>query len=179
MPTVLQKLSERHLNPSLYQMHINEEDGVATFYLFNLTGKIVGYHTYRWYADKTTHNNPKESRYYTHVSRPSASKDPELSVWGLETFNFRKDVLFLTEGVFDAVRLHNLGLPAVAVLANNPKRIKSWLSSINRYTVAVCDGDKAGKMLAKTSKEAVFLSNGKDLGDMTDNEVYNTMKKWL
>lgn len=164
-------LAGRHLNPSHYQMHWDGE--TACFYLFNLSGEFCGYQQYRPGASKTHKNSPKKGRYYTYL------KDGSLGVWGLETFNFRKDLLFLTEGVFDACRLHNLGLPAVAVLANDPKRTRFWLRTLNRRTVAVCDNDEAGRRLANSCDTALFCAAGKDLGDMTENEVKDLLKEYL
>lgn len=171
MNTVEQKLRERHLDPTKY--HVSWDDEVATFLLFNLSGQIVGYQNYRWYAEKVRNNDPRESKYFTYMNRNM------LCVWGMESFNFRTDVLFLTEGVFDAVRLHQLGLPAVAVLSNNPKQLRPWLRTLPRHVVAVCDGDKAGRALAKLGDEAVIMPDGLDLGDLSEENVRKTVDKWV
>lgn len=161
---VKKHLTERYLNPDLYT--VSWDDETACFALWNLSGQWVGYQQYRPFAPKTARNDPREGRYFTWA------KD-RLAVWGLESWDFRKDVLFVTEGVFDACRLHNLGLPAVAVLANDPKRLRPWLGSLARHTVAVCDDDAAGAKLGRLCDQAVTTSAGKDLGDMTPTQVFD------
>lgn len=87
-------------------------------------------------------------------------------------------VVFLTEGLFDAARLTELGYSALAALSNNPTRdFRNWLSLLNRPVVAVCDNDKAGRQLAKFGDYAEFTSE-KDLGDSTTEEVLNLVNKY-
>ena len=83
----------RELNPSLYS-GVTEHNNVYTFPLWNLSGQLVGYFTYL----------PKSTN----------------TAWGLELLNPEKPYLLVVEGVFDAVKLHNLGVNALAVLANDP-----------------------------------------------------------
>jgi hypothetical protein len=165
---VKQHLHDRRLNPDLYNVSWDEE--TACFLLWNLSGQLVGYQQYRPFADKTVPNNPKLGRYFTY------SKN-NISVWGLETYHWRNDVLFVTEGIFDACKLHNQGLPAIAVLSNNPKQLKPWLGSLPRLTISVCDNDDAGKRLANVSDMAIFCEGDKDLGDMTQHQVVDFLTK--
>jgi len=139
-------------------------DEVAVFYLWNLSGQMVGYQQYRPLGDKEQCNDPEVGKYYTYA------KD-SIAVFGLETYFYRNDILFLTEGVFDAVKLHALGLPAFAVLSNNPKKIQSWLYALPRYIVAVCDNDAAGKKLAKCGNMSITCDGGKDLGSLSLEEA--------
>ena len=77
--------------------------------------------------------------------------------------------------VFDAVRLTSRGLPAVAVLSNDPaKDVYNWLHSLGRKVVVVHDNDKAGLRLAKFGDFAVTTGE-KDLGDSTEAEVANLL----
>ena len=161
-------LLARGLNPDLYT--VSWDDETACFALWNLSGQWVGYQQYRPFAPKTTRNDPRDGRYFTFAKE-------KLAVWGLETWYFRSDVLFVTEGVFDACKLHNLGLPAVAVLANDPKRLRPWLGSLSRYTVAVCDDDAAGAKLGRLCDRALTAQGGKDLGDMTQTQVVEFLKE--
>ena len=161
-------LLERGLNPDLYT--VSWDDETACFALWNLSGQWVGYQQYRPFASKTCRNDPREGRYFTWAKN-------RLAVWGLETWDFRPDVLFLTEGVFDACKLHNLGLPAVAVLANDPKSLRPWLGSLARRTVAVCDDDAAGAKLGRLCDRSVTTQGGKDLGDMTQDQVREFVSK--
>lgn len=165
--TVEENLRSRHLNFELHRPMIDEVEGTATFFLWNFSGQIIGYQQYRPFQLNKKVNDPRLSRYFTY------SKQPTIIVWGLESFYLRNDVLFVTEGIFDAARLTELGFPAVAVLSCDAKKdTKNWLKMLNRRVIAVCDNDEngSGKKLAKFGDEAYFL-NKKDLGDSTDEEV--------
>jgi hypothetical protein len=178
MENMLKHLHSRDLFPMGVHrpMHISIDDveRIATFYLWNLSGQLVGYQQYRPDSDKKKKNDPKEGRYYTY------SKD-NIAVWGLESMFWRKDVLFLTEGVFDACKLHIVGLPAIAVLANDPKKIKSWLYALShdRTIIAICDDDDAGRKLAKCAQMKLTPTGVKDLGEMDACLVFNWIKKEL
>jgi hypothetical protein len=156
-------LRERHLDTSLYNW--SHDGSVASFLLFNLSGQLVGYHNYRPFAPKNQKNDHKTSRYYTYITNKA------LSPWGLETFQWRRDILYLTEGIFDACRLHNFGLPAIATLSNDPKKLANWLYCIPRRKIAICDNDAAGQKLAKFADEQIVLTGTKDLGDMEDVSI--------
>jgi hypothetical protein len=165
---IAEHLQHRGLDTTQYS--VTWDDDTACFLLFNLSGKIVGYQQYRPDADKVPSNDPKMSRYFTWA------KD-QIAVWGLETYHWREDVLFFTEGVFDACKLHNLGLPAVAVLSNNPQKMRSWISCLPKTTVAICDDDDAGYKLAKLCDRYAICPQGQDLGDMTQQQVVDFIKE--
>lgn len=165
MYTVLEHLKDRHVDLNLHRPWIDEDERVAVFYLYNLSGSIIGYQQYRPDADKMKDNHPKEGRYFTY------RKQPTLAVWGVESLHLTPHVVFLTEGVFDAARLTERGYSALAVLTDNPtKDLRNWLSMLNRKVVAVCDNDKAGRRLAKFGDVAVFTED-KDLGEADDEYV--------
>lgn len=154
----------RHLDLNLHRPIIDEEEDVATFYLWNLSGQLVGYQQYRRFGEKHTPNNPKEGKYFTH------RKLPTLGVWGTESLDFSGSV-FVCEGIFDACRLTERGCAAVAVLSNNTGYdLYNWLRCLNRRVVAVCDNDAAGLKLAKFGHDAVFTRE-KDLGEAEDSFV--------
>jgi len=160
-----QHLHSRHLNLELHRPMLDDEAQVATFYLWNLSGQLVGYQQYRPNGDKKAANSPREGKYFTY------KKQPTLAVWGVESLHLTPDVVFLTEGVFDAARLTERGYSALAVLSNNPSPdLANWLACLNRRVVAVCDDDAAGRKLAKFGDQAVYMT-AKDLGDSTDEEV--------
>lgn len=170
METVLQHLKNRHLNVDLHRPVVDEANRVATFFLYNLSGQIVGYQQYRPEGEKKPQNNPKDGKYFTF------KKQPTLSVWGVESLFLTPKVVFLTEGVFDAARLTERGFSALATLSNDPSQdLSNWLLCLNRKVVAVCDNDKAGKKLAKFGDVAVFTDE-KDLGDSTDEFVTMLLK---
>lgn len=172
LKTLRNHLGSRNLNSYHYKLTIDPEGNVITFYLFNLSGKIVGYQQYRPDADKTKRNNPKDGRYYTHITKG------ELAVWGLETFNYKPNVLFITEGIFDACRIHNFGYPAIAVLTSNPKPLKNWLNSINRTIIGVCDPGPSGKYM-KRYCDVFHTMSDIDLGDTPEMDVFYILENLL
>ena len=173
METLLQHLKNRHLDVDLHRPVVDEVERVATFYLYNLSGGLVGYQQYRPEGEKKPQNNPKEGKYFTY------RKQPTLAVWGVETLHLTPHVVFLTEGVFDAARLTERGVSAVAALSNNPTQdLRNWFTCLNRKVVAVCDNDNAGRRLAKFGDVAV-LTEDHDLGDSTDEFVNRLVKEFV
>ena len=172
MKSVTEHLKDRHLNLELHRSMVNEVERVATFYLWNLSGQLTGYQQYRPEGEKKPQNNPKQGKYFTY------RKQPTLSVWGVESLHLSPNVVFLTEGVFDACRLTEKGYSALAVLSNNTGwDLKNWLSMLNRKVVAVCDNDDAGRKLVKFGDVSVFCEDH-DLGDSSDEFVNNLVKKY-
>jgi hypothetical protein len=161
-------LASRGLDVSQYSVGWDTE--TACFMLFNLSGQLVGFQQYRPRISKAPSNDPRQSRYFTYCR-------DQIGVWGLETYHWRKDVLFFTEGIFDACKLHNLGLPAVAVLSNDPRKMRPWVACLPRHTIAVCDADAAGRKLAGLCESAVVCPVGKDLGDLDQQQVLDFVEK--
>ncbi|WP_198172410.1 MULTISPECIES: toprim domain-containing protein [Burkholderia] len=176
MEKMRQHLAERGLNPALYNGVFLADDSV-TFALWNLSGQMVGYQTYRPDMPKAYDGDPREQRYFTFVSR-FGGRTPELAVWGMETVRYSAP-LFLCEGVFDACRLHTLGLACVATLGNDPKPLRAWLRCLPNRTVAVCDGDAAGRKLAKFADEAVYLPDETDAGDLSEVDLRAALAAYL
>ncbi len=182
MTTLLKHLTSRHVNVELYKgLTISEDDFSATFFLWNLSGQLVGYQQYRPERPKMDHTlNPRELRYFTYATKCDVNTQKH-AVFGIDLLNPKQKTLFVVEGVFDAVRLHNLGLNALAVLACNPKQMKSWLGTLGYTIIPVCEGDAAGqklKSLANTDN-VEYLDDGFDLGDMTDEEIFNKFQHYL
>jgi len=165
-------LLSRHLDLELHRPVIDEAEGVATFYLYNLSRQLVGYQQYRPTGEKLPNNNPKLGKYFTY------RKQPTLAVWGVESLHLNTNVVFLTEGLFDAARLTSRGFAAVACLSNSPTPdLRNWLTCLNRKVVAVCDNDSAGRKLAKFGDVAVFTTD-KDLGDSSDEFVTHLLNTY-
>lgn len=161
---LVEHLRSRHLDLRLHRPMLDEAEGIATFYLWNLSGQLVGFQQYRPKGEKRQHNNPKEGKYYTY------RKLPTLAVWGVESLKYPGS-LFVCEGVFDACRLTEVGCAAVAVLSNDTGwDLKNWLSCLNRRVVVVCDNDAAGRKLAKFGDDVVYTFE-KDLGDSSEDYV--------
>lgn len=161
--TIAQHLLDRHTDVSRYSVMIDENEGVATFLLFDLSGAVSGYQQYRPAADKVRKNDQNDGRYFTYKSTGRHA------VFGLETWNW-SGPLYLVEGIFDCVRLHNLGCAAIATLSNDPKQLAEWLWTINRPIYAICDSGEGGAKLANFAHRYVTCSDG-DLGSMSNNEV--------
>lgn len=161
---LVEHLKSRHLDLQLHRPVLSDTEGVATFYLWNLSGQMVGYQQYRPLGEKKPQNSPKEGKYFTY------RKQPTLAVWGVESLA-NPGSLFVCEGIFDACRLTEKGCAAIAVLSNNTGwDLKNWLSMLNRRVVAVCDNDSAGKKLAKFGHESVVCYEH-DLGDSSEDFV--------
>ena len=143
----------------------------ATFFLWNLSGQLTGYQVYRPDGAKHGFKDPREAKYFSYVS------PLQNAVWGLETVHWDDKVLFLTEGIFDAARLHYHGLPAV--LANNPVHLTGWLMAMPSLKVACVQGDAAGRKLAKFGDVSVMLPDYSDVGDLTEEEFYHFFGEWL
>jgi len=173
MKTVLEHLKGRHLDVDLHLPMIDEEERVATFYLWNLSSQLIGYQQYRPDADKTKNNHPKEARYFTY------RKQPTLAVWGVESLHLTPHVVFLTEGVFDAARLTERGYSALAALTNNPtKDLRNWLSMLNRKVVVISDADASGRKLSKFGDYSETVEGFKDLGDASAEYVEYIINKY-
>lgn len=167
--TLVKHLESRGMDTSLYRFFVGDE--VVTFYLYNPTGKLVGFLQYRPNVAKKAKNDPRSGRYFTYLPR---------EVDGL--FGLEQDVggpLFVVEGVFKAAKLHSLNYSAVAVLGASPKRLKSWLRAVSRQrpVYAIGDGDAAGAGLVKIVGAGV--QSPKDLDEMTDDEVTALVKTVL
>ena len=172
-----QHFKERHLDPEKYRVYWDDIVPEASFLLFNTSGQLVGYQKYRPLAGKQRNNVEGESRYYTYFT--GESKRKMIGLFGMETLYFGMKRMFVCEGTFDAVRLHNLGLPCVAAFSNNPKHLKAFLSCFPCEKIVVCDGDGAGSQLAKYGDKVLVCPNDKDLGDMTEEELNEFMKEYL
>ena len=166
-------LRQRNLNLELHRPILDYEHNVCTFYCWNLSGQVVGYQQYNPLGDKKIFNSKLEGKYYTY------RKLPTVVVWGVESLYQSDGVVYLTEGIFDACRMTNLGQSALAMMANNPpKDYKNWLKMLNRPTVAVCDNDVAGMKLAKFGDYVEVVPQGKDLGDAPDDYVEYLLNKY-
>ena len=170
-----QHLLSRHFNLDLHRTLLDEELGVASFLLYNLSGQLVGYQQYNPRGDKKVFNNKLGGKYYTY------RKQPTVCVWGVESLYQSTGPVFLTEGVFDACRMteRGVGQTAFATLANDPPRdYRNWLRSLHRSVVVVCDNDAAGRKLAKFGDFVEVVPEGKDLGEASDDYVRYLVEKY-
>lgn len=172
--TVHQHLLSRHLDMSLHRVWIAEELHCASFPLYNLSGKLLGYQRYRPGASKALNNDPREGRYFTRLV------NGDIGIWGLESWSL-SNTLFLVEGLFDAARLTSRGYSAIAVFSNEPSySAREWLyaSCSNRRVVAVCDNDTPGRKLSRYGHTHHVMEDGKDLGEASDSYVTDFLKEY-
>lgn len=180
--TILKHLKLRSLDISLYpDAIVSEKEGTITFPLWNTCGQMVGFQQYR-------PNRPKKSkilalserRYDTKVTRHDG-KHIALTAFGIPLLDSSKRELFVVEGIFDAVKLHSLGLNCLALLSSDIGYLTSWLSSLGYIIIPICEGDEAGlKLLTlSTTGEAIILPKGKDLGDIKKRKIKKMLKKYI
>ena len=161
---VRHNLESRHIVADFRYPAIDEEEGTATFLLWNLSGQLVGFQQYRPFQTLKNTNNPREARYFT-ITKPGT-----VAVWGCEYMYLSPKVVFVTEGIFDAVRFHKYGYSAIATLGSSLSRDAFyWLRSLGRTIVAVLDGDDAGKKLSNVGH--ISFTSTSDPGDATEEEI--------
>lgn len=145
-----------------YSVDLDNE--VTDFMLWNMSGQLVGYQRYKWQPPKMS-RNPKEGKYFTRLTKG------KLAVWGLHSYK-SNEPLYIVEGIFDAVSMHIIGKACVAVLTNSPKHLKNWFRCLPNKTIAILDGDSAGKSLAALCDEAIQLPDDQDANSMDFVDLY-------
>lgn len=160
---IKEHLDSRCFNAGIYSA-VWLDKSCLTVGLWNLSGKLVGYQKYDYLNGKERKKNPKDMRYFTYTTSEGSSGS--LAVFGTELLDSNKKYLFIAEGIFDVSPLHNRSVNALAVLSNDPKHLKNWLSSSGYHIVALCEGDAAGKRLGKYADTVINLPEGCDPADM-------------
>jgi hypothetical protein len=168
---MLTHLRSRWFDPSRYSGVWIEPERSLTVAIWNFSGQMVGYQKYEPAAPRL-HKNQVNTRYHSWFG------ENKIGVWGLETVQ-PGGKLFITEGIFDCCRLHWHGLQAVAVIANDPKHLRNWLSLLPHRVIAVCDGDAAGRKLAKYADQVVHMPAGQDVGSVSQNCFEEMFAAWL
>lgn len=192
MESIRQHLLGRGLDPDRNGVVVDEKTGTATFFLYNLSGKLVGYQYYNPKGEKGfSHRNSKVDKelmkYYTYVSGKTKDKTKEIAVWGLDSYDISVPYLFVVEGIFDAASLQNAGVPAIALLANDPNRkTLSWLRTLPQKKIVIYDNDEseskekkntAGLKLVKAGDFAYTVPEPyKDVNEMPQEEVNKFVK---
>lgn len=147
----------------------------ATFMLYNLSGQIVGYQQYNPLAPDVS-SNAIDGRYYTRRSK-------HISIFGLETLKEDTRILFITEGIFDAMRLTSKGCSCIALLTNAPNSsMKNLLECLPYRKVLVADNDKGGAVLISALKyivSEVIIPPYKDLGNAPEEYVRTITTNYL
>lgn len=158
--------TDSEVSSHLYSRHVTKlpwvSEGVAVWLLWS--PRLTGYLQYRPNGDKKAHTKAT-AKYYMRGSGP----------FGWDTLD-RPGPVFLVEGLFDAVRLHSLGLPALAVLSNSPTpSFAGQLFALGRRYVALCDGDSSGLKLAKFAHEFTQCPEGHDVASVDPEWLNKTL----
>ncbi len=164
--TLYEHLLSRGLDPKRYQCVVDEEEYVATFFLFNLSGQITGYQRYNPRAEGKKVNDPKLGRYFTYTPRGVDA------ILGLETNRGAAGTpLFVVEGLFKQAAIINAGFDCIATLTSDPKRFRPLFRILKetRPLYAVGDADPAGgKLVSRVKAGAQSL---RDLDEMPTEYV--------
>jgi hypothetical protein len=169
---LVEHLESRHLDLTKHKVWLSEEELTCTFPLYTLLGQLVGYQQYRPDKPKFVDNCPRDSKYFTYWNKRSWVP------WGLELLHPSTEVIFLTEGIFDACRLTRRGQVALACLTNHPPEdFKNFLSFFTARVVTVLDDDKAGLELLRFGNYSEVVPNG-DLGDAQEDYVSFLVNKY-
>jgi len=162
-------LKDRGIDVKKTRTIIDKERGDTYFFLYNLSGQMVGYQKYNPDYPKAGQSkavNPRLVKYFTLVS------EDKIGVWGLESLKFTDKYLFVVEGIFDAARIHECGYPAIAVLCNDPDHsTRSWISTLPQTKIVIFDNDKAGMRLKSAGDYAFSVTIGNDMNDLSIEEA--------
>jgi hypothetical protein len=172
---LLDHLKSRGLDTEKTHVLYDEESGNTYFFLYNLSGQMIGYQKYNPEGVKKEYG--EEARYYTFLGKEYDKLDnanrSKISVYGLETYDVHKKYIFVVEGIWDVIKLHNMGEPAFANLGNSlSDQQRNWYNTLPQEIIVIRDKDDAGKNLVKIA-DHVYTAPGdyKDLGEMSQEEV--------
>ena len=178
---IISHLKERGVDPDQTRVVIDDKTQDVYFYLYNLSGQMIGFQKYNPNYLKTGQSNlddPRMAKYFTWVTEEGRGK--AIGVWGLESTKFGDEILFVTEGIFDAARIQEAGYPAIAVLCNNPSdSLKSWLGTLPQKKIVIYDNDVAGRKLKKVGDYSFTVPHGKDMNDLKPEEAKVFLNKCL
>lgn len=153
-----------------YYRWTDQEKETVTFPLWTVNGRLCGYQRYQWNSDKLRSNNCK-GKYFTYRTKEA------LTCWGLEHLDLSStEPLYVVEGIWDAISILGIGKRCIAVLSNNPQNLKCWLQCLPCETIAVCDGDKAGKLLSRCTNNSIVLPSGEDANDLSADVLKDLLK---
>ena len=166
-------LKGRGVDTNKTRVIIDEETGDTFFFLYNLTGQMVGYQKYNPAYPKKGQKDlgdAKITKYYNWVGDEQDGK--KIAVWGLESYDIKSKYLFITEGIFDIARVHEAGYPGVAVLCNDPNpQLAFWLKTLPQTKIVIYDNDIPGRKLRKFGDYAFSVEDVKDLNDLSPEDA--------
>lgn len=172
-----QHLVNRDLSIFIDDVFINYPEQVVTFPLWNLSGRLVGYHTYRPDGPKHDHVKPHLAKYFTFVTK-DGTKHSQMTPYGLPELDYSSPIVCLTEGIFDCLTVRRAGFNSLAALTNNPKPLRNLLFMLPfPIIVGVLDGDSAGSKLSKCCTHTITCPPDKDANDMGRDWVRSQINK--
>lgn len=178
LESIYDHLLDRGIDKNKTRIIVDEKSGDVFFYLYNLSGKLIGYQKYNPSYKKINTSEPKLAKYFTWISEEGYGK--YIGVWGLESISIKDKYLFITEGVFDSARIHEAGYPSIAVLCNNPSdSMKGWLKTLPQTKIVIYDNDGPGHQLIKVGDYAYTVPSGKDINDLTPDDAKNFIQDCL
>ena len=164
-------LRDRHIDLELHRPIVDTKTWTVSFLMWNLTGQLVGYQQYHPWMTKSR-SNDDNGRY-----KSVAGYNQPHPVWGMETL-CNSSTIFITEGIFDAARLTEKGVAALAMMGRIvPPHIRLMLSSLSRPVVIVCDNDGPGIELASIRGE-IIIPPFDDLASASDAYVTHLIEKF-
>lgn len=168
-------LKKRGIDPEKTRIIIDKESQDVFFFLYNLSGQMVGYQKYNPNYPKTGQNtvsDPRMVKYYNYITEEERGR--MIAVWGLESLKMTDKYFFIVEGIFDAARIHQAGHPAIAMLCNNPnEQTKEWLKTLPHTKIVIYDndGNKDSLKLKSCGEHSFTVESGKDMNDLTAEEA--------
>lgn len=171
----------RGVDPKRTRVVYSDDESVAYFFLYNLSGKLIGYQRYNPKGSKKEFGNTPDAKYFTWATEEGSGK--HLTAYGLETYDQYSKFLFVVEGIFDCIKIHNAGYPAIATLTNSPsKGMLSWLRTLPQRRIVILDNDEnASGLKLKRAGDVFYMTPDPygDLGDMPQNEVNEFLRGLL
>lgn len=168
-PCITSHLLQRGLDLRNYSsVYVSEEEYSATFLLWNLSGQLVGYQEYRPLGSKKEKKDLSKMKYRTQVGQ--GFHQP---VWGLESILPTTKQIFLVEGIFDAAKLHQAGVSALAIFSSGSSRqLAQFLNLLPYRLISILDNDDSKKSFSSFSDRTLITpSPYKDVGEMPVSEI--------
>jgi hypothetical protein len=168
---IKQHLKDRGVDLSKTHVYTDPKSNTATFPIQSPDGRMVGYQQYNPNANKKQRkgSDPRDVKYFSYLSEEFKRN----GVWGMETLGM-SNFMFVTEGVFDAIKIHNAGYSAIAVMGNaGTNELKAQMQFLP-YSIAILDNDEnqAGNLLANMTDISFMTPDPyNDLGEMPQEEV--------
>jgi len=164
--SITEHINTRHVDTILHRPILTENS--ATFLLYNLSAQLTGWQKYSPLLPHLSANKT-DGRYYTY-------RVPHLiALFGLESYTSSTQRVFVTEGIFDAVRLTKYGECALALLTNSPNSsMLNFLYCLPNQITAICDNDIGGRALSLRMKKitnSIITPPSKDLGDASETFI--------